>query len=127
LPGADSYMVKFVNDAGAEYIYPDNRGRNSYPMSIEKAYSIAQNADFWLIGNSAKSLADLKDADPRMADIPAFKNRRIFNSNLRANDFGDDFWESGIVNPDVVLKDLIKILHPELLPEHVLFYYRHLR
>ncbi|MDR1582553.1 MAG: ABC transporter substrate-binding protein [Prevotellaceae bacterium] len=126
LPGTESYMVKFINDAGAEYIYPDNKGRNSYPMSIEKAYSIAQTADFWLIGNSSKSLADLKNIDPRMSEIPAFKNKKIYNSNLRTNNYGDDFWESGIVNPDIILKDLIKILHPKLIPEHKLYYYRHL-
>jgi iron complex transport system substrate-binding protein len=126
LPGTKSYMVKFVTDAGAEYIYPENEGRNSLPMSIEKAYSIAQNADLWLIGNSSKSLADLKNIDPRMSEIPAFENKKIYNSNLRANDYGDDFWESGIVKPDIILKDLIKIFHPELLPKHNLYYYRHL-
>jgi iron complex transport system substrate-binding protein len=127
LPGTKSYMVKFVNDAGAEYIYPENEGRNSYPMSIEKAYSIAQNADFWLIGNSSKSLTELKNVDARMSDIPAFKKQRIYNSNLRANDYGDDFWESGIVKPNLILKDLIKIFHPELVPEHELYYYRELK
>jgi iron complex transport system substrate-binding protein len=126
LPGADSYMVKFVNDAGAKYIYTDNKGRNSYPMSIEKAYTVAQNADFWLIGNSSKSLAELKNIDPRMSEIPAFKNKKIYNSNRRANDYGDDFWESGIVKPEIILRDLIKIFHPELVPEHNLYYYRHL-
>jgi iron complex transport system substrate-binding protein len=126
LPGTESYMVKFVNDAGAEYIYPDNKGRNSYPMSIEKAFDIAQNADFWLIGNNSKSLDNLKKTDSRMTDIPAFRDKKIYNSNLRANDFGDDFWESGIVKPDVILKDLIKIFHPDLVPEHELYYYRHL-
>jgi iron complex transport system substrate-binding protein len=126
LPGTKSYMVKFVNDAGAEYIYPENEGRNSYPMSIEKAYGIAQNADFWLIGNPSKSLAELENTDSRMSEIPAFIDKKIYNSNLRANDFGDDFWESGIVNPDIILKDLIKIFHPELIPEHDLYYYRHL-
>jgi iron complex transport system substrate-binding protein len=126
MPGTKSYMVKFVNDAGADYIYPANEGRNSLPMSIEKAYSIAHDADFWLIGNTSKSLTDLKNTDPRMSEIPAFKNKKVFNSNLRANDYGDDFWESGIVKPDIILKDLIKIFHPALLPEHNLYYYRHL-
>jgi iron complex transport system substrate-binding protein len=126
LPGTESYMVKFVTDAGAEYIYPDNKGRNSRPMNIEKAFDIAQNADFWITGNTAKSLDELKKADSRMTDIPAFRNKKIYNSNLRANDYGDDFWESGIVKPDIILKDLIKIFHPCLVPEHELYYYRHL-
>ncbi|MDR3246315.1 MAG: ABC transporter substrate-binding protein [Prevotellaceae bacterium] len=126
LPGAKSYMTQFINDAGAEYIYPANEGRDSWPMSIEKAFSIAQDADFWLIGNSSKSLGDLRDTDSRMAEIPAFKEKKIYNSNLRTNDYGDDFWESGIVKPDIILKDLIKIFHPALVPDHKLYYYRHL-
>jgi iron complex transport system substrate-binding protein len=126
MPGTDSYMVKFVSDAGAEYIYPDNSGRNSWPMNIEKAFDIARNADFWLIGNESKSLDELKNTDHRMAEIPAFKRKRIFNSNLRSNGYGDDFWESGIVNPDIILKDLIKIFHPQIIPDHDFFYYRHL-
>ena len=49
------------------------------------------------------------------------------NNNARVNvDGGNDYWEGGISNPDIVLADLIKILHPELLPEHQLFYYRKL-
>jgi iron complex transport system substrate-binding protein len=126
LPGTESYMTTFVNDAGAVYVYPDNEGRNSCPMSIEKAYAIAQDADFWLIGNASKSLADLKNTDVRMSEIPAFKTGKIYNSNLRANDYGDDFWESGVVKPDIILKDLIKIFHPERITGHDLYYYRHL-
>lgn len=127
LPGTLNYMVKFIEDAGGKYIYPENGKRESDPLSIEKAFVLAQTADYWLMGNSPKNLDDLKAIDPRMAEIPAFREQKVYNSNLRTNDFGDDFWESGIVKPDVVLKDLIKILHPEILPDHELYYYRHLK
>jgi iron complex transport system substrate-binding protein len=127
LPGTRNYTVRFIEDAGAEYIYPSHRQRETYPMSIENAFVLAQKADFWLLGNWAKSLGDLKANDPRMAEIPAFKKGKVYNSNLRMNsDGGDDFWESGIVQPDVILNDMIKIFHPELLPEHELYFYRHL-
>jgi iron complex transport system substrate-binding protein len=39
---------------------------------------------------------------------------------------GNDYWESGIVHPDVILADLVKILHPDLLPDHELYYYQHI-
>jgi iron complex transport system substrate-binding protein len=43
------------------------------------------------------------------------------------NEFGgNDYLESGVVNPDRLLEDLIAIFHPELLPDHGLFYFRHL-
>ena len=126
MPGTKNYMVKFIEDAGAAYIYPQNNHRESAPVSAEKAFALAWKADFWLIGNAPVSLDDMKAFDSRVTGVPAFKRKRIYNSNLRTNGFGDDFWESGIVKPEVVLKDLIKIFHPDLLPQHESYFYRHL-
>ncbi|BAL99694.1 MAG: hypothetical protein KatS3mg049_2263 [Caldilinea sp.] len=51
----------------------------------------------------------------------------MYNNNARLNEYGgNDYWEGGLANPDVVLADLIKIFHPELLPDHELVYYRKL-
>ena len=38
----------------------------------------------------------------------------------------NDYWESGVANPQSVLADLIRIFHPVLTPDHKLFYYRKL-
>ncbi|MDR2467181.1 MAG: ABC transporter substrate-binding protein [Prevotellaceae bacterium] len=126
MPGMKNYMVKFIEDAGAKYVYPQNNRRESVPVSAEKAFALAWKADFWLIGNASASLDEMKAFDSRIAGVPAFKRKKIYNRNLRANGFGDDFWESGIVKPEVILKDLIKIFHPDLLPEHESYFYRHL-
>ena len=34
----------------------------------------------------------------------------------------NDFWESAIARPDLILSDVIAILHPEILPDYQLFY-----
>ena len=34
----------------------------------------------------------------------------------------NDYWESAVVNPDIVLRDLIKIFHPELVEEPFVYY-----
>lgn len=127
LPGTQSNTVQLINDAGGDYIFSSHNKRESYPMSIEKAFVMAQGAEYWLIGNYAKTLDELKSIDVRMADIPTFKDKKIYNSNLRLNSAGgDDYWESGVIKPEVILKDMIKIMHPELLPNHELYFYRHL-
>ena len=53
----------------------------------------------------------------------------VWNDNKRLNPRGgNDFWESGVVRPDRILRDLVKILHPEIIPEtDTLFYYRPIR
>ena len=56
------------------------------------------------------------------------KHGRVFNNNLRTNAQGsNDYWESGAMHPDLILADLLHILHPELLPAWTLRYYRPLR
>ena len=50
--------------------------------------------------------------------------KKIVN-NLQVNKFGgNDYWETGLVEPHIVLKDMIKIFHPDLLPDHELVYYK---
>ena len=72
-------------------------------------------------------MEDALAADSRLAELAAYQSGNIYNNNARLNEFdSNDYWENGLANPDVVLADLIKILHPELLPEHELVYYRHL-
>jgi iron complex transport system substrate-binding protein len=34
----------------------------------------------------------------------------------------NDFWESAVARPDVLLSDVIAILHPQLLQNHQLVY-----
>lgn len=128
IPGGNSYMVNLIKDAGGNFIFGDNDKRDSYPISIEKAYNETMNADYWLNPNAANSLADVKLEDSRLADVPAFKSHKIYNNNARVTSGGgSDFWESGVMNPHVILKDLVKIFHPQILAEHELVYFHQLR
>ena len=66
--------------------------------------------------------------DERFAQFKAFQQGNVYNSNARLNRYGgDDYWESGLANPHIILADLIKIFHPELVPEHELVYYHQLK
>ena len=65
--------------------------------------------------------------DKRFVEFKAFANKKVFNNNKRQNSIGgNDYLESGIVSPEIILKDLISILHPELIEEHELYYYKQL-
>jgi iron complex transport system substrate-binding protein len=128
MPGGKSYVAKYLNDAGGNYLWNDDPSNGSLPLSFEVVLERAAKADYWL--NSSQSWQSLKDVvaeDSRYGDFQAVKTGNIYNNNARVNaDGGNDYWEGGISNPDIVLADLIKILHPELLLEHQLFYYREL-
>ena len=126
MPSTKSYMAQLVADAGAEYIYKENSSNSSTPIGLETAYGLIQKADYWINVGSASSLDELKTVNPKFADAKAVRERTVYNNNLRLTPTGgNDYWESAVVRPDMVLRDLIHIFHPELVPDS-LYYYRHL-
>lgn len=115
VPGDRNYMVRLIRDAGGEYVCRGTDSRDTRPVDIEEAYVAMQRADFWLNTNHYTTLADLLADNPRFAATRAVQRGQVFNNNARSTPAGgSDFWESGVVRPDLVLRDLMLILHPEL-------------
>ena len=123
MPPKESYMVQLIEDAGGEYIYPQNDSNSSKPISLEEALLLAMKADFWLNLGQMASKEEVSAAAPRFAKVDAVRFSRLYNNTKRATESrGSDFWESGAVRPDIILEDLIKILHYEA-PTDSLYYY----
>ncbi len=111
MPSTRSYMVQLVEDAGGEYIYPENDGDKSLPVDTESAYLLAMRADVWLNVGACNTLHELTAQNPKFAAVPAVTARRVWNCNRRQTaGGGSDFWESGIVRPDRALSDLVAIM-----------------
>jgi iron complex transport system substrate-binding protein len=128
VPGAQGNAAQLLRDAGGESVIALRNQRDSYPISIEQAYGSAQTAAVWLNTGQAKSLSELSTMHKLVENIPAFRRGSVYNSIARMSpQGGSDFFESGTVNPHLILKDLIKILHPNLLPNDTLTYYLQLR
>ena len=127
MPSTQSYMARLIADAGADYIYKENNSNSSTPIGLETAYGLIQKADYWINVGSVNTLDELKSVNPKFADAKAVHEKRVYNNNLRSTPAGgNDYWESAVVRPDVVLRDLIHIFHPELVSDS-LYYYRHLQ
>jgi len=125
VPGGNSYLSHLISDAGGTYLFKDNDSRQSIPLTLENVFSKAQNADIWINSDQAKSINDILNIDERLAKLKILKSKEIYNNNARLNRFGgNDYWESGIVNPHIILKDMIKIFHPFLMKEHEFVYYK---
>jgi iron complex transport system substrate-binding protein len=127
MPSTHSYMAQLVADAGADYIYRDNTSNLSAPIGLETAYKLLQKADYWInVDYSSTTLKALEAINPKFADAKAVRNKHVYNNNLRMTPSGgNEYWETSVVRPDVVLRDLIHIFHPELISDS-LYYYRHL-
>lgn len=127
VPGGNSYISNLLADAGAQYLWSEDSGTGAIQLDFESVYAKAIDADYWINPDFANSLTDISDKDERLKDFNSVYNGKIFNKNKRTvRGAANDYWESAIISPHIVLADIIKILHPELLPDHQLYYYNKL-
>jgi iron complex transport system substrate-binding protein len=127
VPGGQSYVAQLFDDAGADYLWKDEESAGGVQMDFEVVLEKAQNADFWLNVGFWSSLDDGLAEDERYAEFSAFQNGQVYNNNARQSESGgSDYYESAVIHPDVLLADLIHIFHPDLLPDHTLYYYQKL-
>jgi iron complex transport system substrate-binding protein len=127
-PAGESFMGQFLRDAGAGYKWSDSKGTGSLALDFESVASEALSADYWLDTGTAETKKEITAKDTRYGSFRSFRTGQVYNNNKRTNELGsNDYWESGAVNPQVVLADMIRILHPDLLPDHQLVYYKQLR
>ena len=124
-PGGNSFFANAVEDANGKYVFADDESTYSLELDIETVLDKAGDADVWLqAGSSSGSLQDLAKADPRFRTFKAFKDGQVWAyDKAMAPGGGNAFFETGYTRADLVLSDLVKILHPEVLPDHELEYF----
>ena len=123
MPSATSYLARLIADAGGDYIYKKNTSNHSLPIDIEEAAMLTIEADIWLHVEGVNSLRDLRNQYPKFANMPCVQRGEVYNCDKRKIlGGGNDYWESGVVQPDVILRDLIKVFHPELVSEAFVYY-----
>ncbi len=123
--GGKSFAANYLSDAGADYLWKENESTGNFPVSMEQILLKGMEADCWINIGPVDSKAEIKNADTKLTKIKAYQNGNLFNNDNRMSaKGGNDYWESGVVNPQLVLQDLVKIFHPEIMQEHAFYYYK---
>lgn len=137
IPGQESYLTTLFKDAGGEILGAKSGSSVSGQISVETAYSLSKEADLWMNVGWCQTLEQLLSVNPLfddfLMDIQGNASARgysnaegcatnssdtsasvVWNDNNRLNPKGgNDFWESGVVHPDLLLRDLIGIFRGE--------------
>lgn len=128
VPGGNSFAARYLADAGAEYLWKTNSSTGNIPVAFEEVIQKAVDADIWLHAGAKMNLEQIAETDSRLKNFNAWQSGEVYNNNNRLNKSGgNDYWESAVVNPQIVLRDLVSIMHPQLLSEHKLVYYKKLQ
>lgn len=127
VPGGKSYIAHLLNDAGANYLWKDNDDSGTIHFSFEQVLDKAEDCDFWLIKHYNPSgdmtYSQMQREYANYSLFSSFRNQNIYYCNTGQV----PYYEELPMHPDRVLRDMIHIFHPELLPDYELRYYAPMR
>lgn len=128
LPAGDSFEATFFKDANCNYLYKNTKGTGSLALNIESVFFKSKDASLWISPSYYNSMQQLKNANVIYQEFKAVKNNRVFSYvNKKGEKGGITYFEFAPARPDFVLKDIIKIAHPELLNNYQLHFFQQLK
>ncbi len=123
IPGGNSYLANMIKDAGGNYLGKENNSRESYVISFENALALGNKADVWINMGLLSSKKNIIATDGRFENFRVLREGRLFNNNKKmSKNGGNDFWESGTVYPDLILRDLISVFYPGTFEGEMAYY-----
>ncbi|RVU91956.1 ABC transporter substrate-binding protein [Flavobacterium columnare] len=119
VPKGNSWTSAYIQDAGGSYLWKNLEGTGSKPLSFEEVFEKGQNASIWITTEDVTDWIKLKKINTHYAQFNAYQNKKVFTfEGKKGKTGGTIFFELSPSQPDKVLKDYIKIIHPELLPDY---------
>ncbi len=128
LPQGKSWAAQFIADANGDYLWKETKGTGSHSLSLESVLEKAEHAEIWIGPSYYTNLVQLKKAHAVYQYFDSFKNKKVYSFTNKVGETGGlIYFELAPNRPDIVLKDIIKILHPELLPNHKFYFFDQLK
>ncbi|MDG3581532.1 ABC transporter substrate-binding protein [Galbibacter pacificus] len=128
VPAGKSWVAHFLEDANANYLWKDSFGTGSLSLNFETVLEKAKNADFWIGPGQFVSYNQLKETNKHYTQFKAYKDKKVYTYSLATGVTGGLlYYELAPNRPDIVLKDIIHILHPEILPDYKTVFFKQLQ
>jgi iron complex transport system substrate-binding protein len=125
VPAGGDYAGRLIADAGGSYPWETDTGTGSLELNFESVYAKAGQALLWLVTDNWQTTADALAADHRYGELAAVRNGQVWSATRAIGPGGgNDYWERGAARPDLVLGDLVAIMHPDRSPGHAFSFYR---
>jgi iron complex transport system substrate-binding protein len=125
VPGGNSLIAQYIDDAGASYFWNDNNDTGTVTLDFEAVFDMGKDADYWVSSGTWNNLEELEAEDSLYIEFNSVNNGTVYSSYYKVNENGgNDYYESGVVRPDLVLADFVKMFHPELVPDHEMVYHK---
>lgn len=128
-PGGNSDLAQIIRDAGGKYFFDNYKQYAPLSINYEVIIKSSSGIDLWLPHEHYwNSKRDILNTDKRYSLLSFYKNKSIYNNNNLINKSGgSDFWETATIRPDLLLNDLVNILHPNINSNNNLTWYKKLQ
>lgn len=125
MPSSKSFMAQYINDAGAEYLWANDSSTTVLNLSFESVFDKAKEADYWINISNLETKEQILGLNEHFSEFSAFKKGNLFAYTKRASPSGaNDYFETGVIRPDLILADLVNIFQPNLLANDSLYFYQ---
>jgi len=124
LPKGSSWGAQLIQEAGGFYLWEKTTGTGSLALSFEIVFEKAKDADFWITSGQYSSLKEMQKGNTHYKQFSAFQHKKVYSfSNKKGKTGGNLYYELAPNRPDLVLKDLVFVFHPELLPNYKPYFF----
>ena len=125
-PPGNSFIGVFLNDSGARYLFGDVQKTGNVELQFEELFDKAYEVDWWgkvIYEEGDLTLDRIRADDERFAELQAFREKQVFYCNAAETDYFGD----GVVEPHVILRDLIEIFYPECQEDYENVYFKYIK
>lgn len=126
VPGSTGFLCRLLEDAGGHCPSAEGiAGSASATVNYERMLEYGMTADFWFHPGVMGSVEEVKALDGAFGQFPSVMEGRVYNNTARMGvGGGNDFFERGVVEPDVILRDMATILGtlPGSSPDSLVYY-----
>lgn len=128
LPQGTSWGCQLLKEANGNYLWATTQGTGSLALSFETVLEKAKDADLWITSGQFSTLSAMANANPHYSQFKAFQNKNVYSfAGRKGKTGGVLYYELAPNRPDIVVKDIVKILHPELLVGYKPFFFEKLK
>lgn len=122
VPGGKSYKAALYADAGATYPWAGDQSTGSLSLDFPRVLDKGKNADFWLVTVYGQKLdrKSMLALYPHNDQFRAFANHGVYYVDSATS----GIFEETPFHPERLLREYVKLFHPELLPDYSLRYYK---
>ncbi len=127
IPGGKSFVAKYLEDANTNYLWKDSDANGSLQLNFENVLEKAINAELWIGAGSFQTRAQMEEQHKGYGYFDAFKTNNIYTYTNKIGPMGGLlYYELGPLRPDIILKDIINIAHPEVFSNYENFFFKRL-